>query len=158
MVHGRVYGLNPGETLVVVATATGFSTTAQTTNGGEFTLDGVPPGRLIVSGTRLNSMTRAATEKRVETVVPEDGNAPLLELRFDTGCSISGRITRGSNPVNNATVLLVSSLTGNSVSAQTNPAGEFVFDAVEEGTHDLSVLDRRNSAPAHRMVRACFSK
>ncbi len=158
LIQGRIYGLKPGDNVTAVGTnATGFSTAAQPTSSGEFTLDGVPQGPLSVSVTRLNAVTRAAVEKTVETIVPEDGNAPLLEIRFDEGCSISGRLTRGSAPVADALVVVVSQKTNNSVSARSNPAGEFSVD-LEEGAHDLSVLDRRNSAPVRRVIHACSSE
>lgn len=157
-VQGRVYGLRPGETASMAGYAPGFSTAAKTTGSGEFALEGVPPGRLSISATRLNAVTRSAVEKKVETVVPEDGNAPFLEVRFDDGCPMSGRLTRASAPVAGVRVVLLSQRTGNSVSAVSNSAGEFSFEAVEEGEHELSVLDRRGSAPIRRAVRACSSK
>ncbi|MEK6375014.1 MAG: carboxypeptidase-like regulatory domain-containing protein [Acidobacteriota bacterium] len=90
-ITGRVTGLSPNElgSVFVNANAEGSYASAQTDSSGAFTLRGVPEGRVMVSASVMGTERRS----RPKTVMVEHGSAPAVEINFEDGFIVRGRVT-----------------------------------------------------------------
>jgi hypothetical protein len=101
--------------------------------GGAFVLNGIPPGRIVLSVGANNYASR-----ELDLVVDE--NTAPVEIALSTGGLIAGRLAGpdGATPVEGAAS--ISRIDGNSggYSANTNEAGEFSFSSLEAGTYRVT--------------------
>ncbi len=95
-ITGRVTGLPPSELGAVHVNASGAdsSSSAQTDASGAFTLRGVPDGRLTVIAYLMGSERRS----RSKNITVENGVAPPLEIDFQEGFTVRGRVTFNGTP------------------------------------------------------------
>jgi large repetitive protein len=98
-ITGRVTGVTPEELTQVVVTAVGGTSRNQTNTDtrGNFSLSGLPDGQV-----RVDAFLVMAGRRRMapaKTIVVENGVAPAVEINFDEGISVSGRVTKGGVPV-----------------------------------------------------------
>ena len=96
-VTGRVTGLAPNElaSVYVNANAENGFTSAQTDASGSFTLRGVPDGRVTVVANLMGTDRRS----KQKSILVENGTAPPLEINFDEGYTVRGRVTFNGVPV-----------------------------------------------------------
>src|SRR5262249_30723210 len=97
-IAGRVTGLAPEELAQVRVSASGHnaSASAQTDAGGDFTLTGIPDGTITLTAYRPGMPMRSSAPKSVEVT---NGSAPPVEIDFNAGITIRGRVTRNGVPV-----------------------------------------------------------
>ena len=91
-ISGRVTGLSPSELGSVFVNANnveGSYASAQADSGGAFTLRGVPEGRVMVSANVMGSQRRS----RPKAIMVENGSAPPVEINFEDGFTVRGRVT-----------------------------------------------------------------
>ena len=95
-ISGRVIGLPPNElgSVFVNASADGSYASAQADSSGAFTLRGVPDGRVMVSANVVGSERRS----RPKAVMVENGTAPPVEINFEDGFTVRGRVTFNGIP------------------------------------------------------------
>jgi hypothetical protein len=138
-----VSGLEPDElaSVHVSASATEWREAGEVEPDGTFTLRGAPPGLARVTallGTPMGSM-RAA---HAAVTVPEGVDAVAVELRFEHGLSLEGRVTRAGAPAVGVDLLLLSTPDGvvpQVAHAVTGPDGTFAFNGVRIGSHQLDL-------------------
>ncbi|MGA8808526.1 MAG: carboxypeptidase regulatory-like domain-containing protein [Thermoanaerobaculia bacterium] len=103
-ITGRVTGVSPEELTQVIVTAVGGTTRNQTYTdaSGNFSLPGLPDGQV-----RVDAFLTTAGRRRMapmKTVVVENGVAPAVEINFEEGITVSGRVTKGGVPVSYGSV------------------------------------------------------
>jgi len=106
-INGRVSGVPAEQLPQVVVTASGGTSRNQTTadSSGNFTLPGFPDGQV-----RVDAILTTAGQRRMaptKTIVIENGAAPAVELNFQEGITVSGRVTKGGAPVSNGSVSFI---------------------------------------------------
>jgi len=103
-ITGRVSGV-PAEQLAQVMVMASGGTSRNQTNAdasGTFALPGMPDGQV-----RVEAILLAGGQRRMapsKTIVIENGVAPAVELNFEEGINVSGRVTKGGAPVSNGSV------------------------------------------------------
>lgn len=137
---GRVTGLPAEElpTVRVAASSHDGGSSTQADAGGNFTLTGIPDGRVVVSAYRQGVPTRQSAPKTVEVI---NGSAPPIEIDFTAGITIRGRVTRSGMPVSNGSVMFVPKARASGRVAQGMIAGDgsYEVDGVEAGDYDVRV-------------------
>lgn len=96
-IRGRVTGLGPDEHPLVEIVAQGpgdFVGTASTSSDGAYAIYGAPPGRVEVTA---QTYSQRSISKWVE--VPEGARELTLNIDFPRAARLSGRVTRGGQPV-----------------------------------------------------------
>jgi protocatechuate 3,4-dioxygenase beta subunit len=98
-INGRVTGLSADQFPQVVVTGVGGTSRNQTylDSSGNFTLSGLPDGQV-----RVDAFLTAAGRRRmapVKNIVVENGVAPMVEINFEEGITISGRVTKAGVPL-----------------------------------------------------------
>jgi protocatechuate 3,4-dioxygenase beta subunit len=98
-INGRVTGLSADQFPQVVVTGVGGTSRNQTylDGSGNFTLSGLPDGQV-----RIDAVLSAAGRRRMapaKTIGVENGVAPMVEINFEEGISVSGRVTKGGVPL-----------------------------------------------------------
>lgn len=114
---GRVTGLPAAElqALEIYAMPTGGRMSmggparATVDASGAFTLSGVPDGEVIVSAQQSRPPRRRVSSTPVKVVA---GNGPFVELDFDAGIIVRGKVTRRGEPVTRGMVHFVPSIPG----------------------------------------------
>jgi protocatechuate 3,4-dioxygenase beta subunit len=98
-ITGRVSGLPPDQLMQVTVTGSGGMSRNQTNADGSanFTLNGLPDGQVRVEAFLFSGGRRRMAPAK--TIVIENGVAPAVELNFEEGLNVSGRVTRGGTPL-----------------------------------------------------------
>ena len=93
-ITGRVTGLPPEQLTQVIVTASGGTSRNQTyvDASGNFSLSGLPDGRVRVDGILTAGTNRRTAPPKMITI--ENGIAPLVEINFDEGITVSGHVTK----------------------------------------------------------------
>ena len=99
---GRVIGLPPAElgAVRVNVQGEGSFSSANVDAGGAFTLRGVPDGKVTVIANMMGS-DRRSKPKSVEMV---NGVAPPVEINFEEGFTVRGRVTFNGSPASSGFV------------------------------------------------------
>ncbi|HEY7112190.1 MAG TPA: carboxypeptidase regulatory-like domain-containing protein [Thermoanaerobaculia bacterium] len=139
-IDGSVTGLPPEQLggIRIRASASGYSDTTQTDDGGKFTLQNVPSGVVTFTATTA-VLTGRTTSKTVEIA---DGTGELpVEIAFVGQSSLSGRITRGSAPMPGLFVLAMPDPPDGSGrhNTQTDSDGHYELDGMNDGDYQVSV-------------------
>ncbi|HEV7573677.1 MAG TPA: carboxypeptidase-like regulatory domain-containing protein [Thermoanaerobaculia bacterium] len=103
-ITGRVTGVTPEELTQVVVTAVGGTSRNQTYTdaSGTFSLPGMPEGQVRVDAFLVTAGRRRMAPAK--TIVVENGIAPAVEINFEEGINVSGRVTKGGVPVSYGSV------------------------------------------------------
>jgi large repetitive protein len=98
-VTGRVSGLPAEELMQVIVTGSGGMSRNQTNAdaNGNFTLTGLPDGQVRVEAFLVSGGRRRMAPPK--TIVVENGVAPAVELNFEEGINVSGRVTKSGVPL-----------------------------------------------------------
>jgi hypothetical protein len=112
-----------------------FFTNDGVDRSGAFEVQGVAPGRVRVVA---DFSLRRQVWKSVD--MPATGDA-YVELDFGRGARLSGRITRGGEPLANTMVIpyAVEEETGFSYGARTSAQGEYAVDGLSKGEYRVRV-------------------
>lgn len=93
-ITGRVSGLPAEQLTQVMVSASGGTSRNQTNadSSGNFTLAGLPDGRVRVAAILMGAANRRTAPPKMITI--DNGVAPSVEINFDEGITVSGRVTR----------------------------------------------------------------
>lgn len=139
-IHGRVTGLDLDE--LATTEVLGGGRSAPVDASGEFILRHVPPGEVEVIGRVAESRRRASAD--VEVVRGE--TPPYVELIFEPGHPVNGRIFEGETPLAGASVSMWEKNGGGSGgSAQSGHDGRFVVEHLTPGEYYLRAGTRQLS-------------
>jgi protocatechuate 3,4-dioxygenase beta subunit/5-hydroxyisourate hydrolase-like protein (transthyretin family) len=146
-INGRVTGIPPEQFTQVTVTASGNTTRNQAfaDSGGNFTLTGMPDGRV-----RVDAFLNAAGQRRMapyKTITIENGVAPAVEMNFDAGITISGHVTRAGGLVTTGSVLFVPSrqpgippsADRQVANAMISSDGSYIASGLSTGDYDVRV-------------------
>lgn len=134
-ITGRVSGVTEAELGAVVVSASG---PAGNTNGrveanGMFTVQGVADGKYGVDAWFTNGEGRRTPRKMVEVI---NGSAPPVDLSFNEGATVRGRVTVHGQPLANAGIAFMPSqaaLQGVAATSRTESDGTYVATNVPTG-------------------------
>jgi protocatechuate 3,4-dioxygenase beta subunit len=103
-ITGRVSGIPAEELTQVVVTAVGGMSGNQTNAdaSGTFALPGLPNGQVRVDAFLVTAGRRRMAPAK--TIVVENGVAPAVEINFEEGINVSGRVTKGGIPMSNGSI------------------------------------------------------
>lgn len=137
---GRVTGVKDAELAAVGINVSGANTRIQgrPDASGNFTITGVPDGRVDVRAAMPGPQMRQTASKMVEVV---NGSAPPVELEFVSGIMIRGRVTRDGAPVAMGNIAFVPAVRDAGLSpgsAQTR--GDGTYDLSLSGTGEYRVM------------------
>jgi protocatechuate 3,4-dioxygenase beta subunit len=147
-ITGRVTGIPPEQFTQVTVTASGDTSRSQTfaDAGGGFTLRGFSDGRV-----RVDAILSAGGQRRMapyKTIDIENGSAPMVELNFEEGMTVTGRVTRSGAPLSNGSIIFIPrgssatpSLQRQVVNAMISPDGVYTASGLAAGDYDVRVND-----------------
>jgi large repetitive protein len=139
-ITGRVTGLAPEELpqVRVSASAHNASASAQSDANGNFTLSGIPDGRITLTAYRPGMPMRQSAPKVVEVA---NGSAPPVEIDFTAGITIRGRVTRNGVPAGGGNVFFAprNRTQPRSAFGTIGPDGVYEVTGVEPGDYDVRV-------------------
>ncbi|MBV9185547.1 MAG: carboxypeptidase regulatory-like domain-containing protein [Acidobacteria bacterium] len=142
-ITGLVTGITPEELTQVVVTASGGTSRNQTytDTSGNFSLPGLPDGQVRVDAFLVTAGRRRMAPAK--TIVVENGVAPAVEINFEEGINVSGRVTKGGVPVPYGSVAFSPSggRTGDRqfVSAMISPDGTYTAAGLSIGDYTVRV-------------------
>ncbi|MGH9867133.1 MAG: carboxypeptidase regulatory-like domain-containing protein [Candidatus Polarisedimenticolia bacterium] len=140
---GMLVGLKESELPNMTVTAFtpgtgGFTTTAAVDASGSFDMKGIPPGTLTLrAGASMLGGGRSVTRT---VQIPE--GVPTFEttLEFPRGRRVEGVVTRGDQPIAEATVMFSLEATRSTASATTDTAGRYAVEDLDEGDYSVNVM------------------
>jgi protocatechuate 3,4-dioxygenase beta subunit len=132
-INGRVTGVPAEQLTQVTVVASGGTSRNQTTAdaSGNFTLPGMPDGQV-----RVDAVLNAAGLRRMapsKTIVIENGVAPAVEINFEEGINVSGRVTKGGAPMSSGNVSFIP-IGGRLVRSAPGVSGGVVGDTITSST------------------------
>jgi Carboxypeptidase regulatory-like domain/Phosphoesterase family len=139
-----------GATVSYAGTGTSVgSGTIQTSSGGSYTFNGVPPGTYSVSVSDTGFTTPAAQNVTVMTSTPLTG----VNFTLTANSSISGTVTDSSdNPIPSATIMYAGTGSSTGSGSVTTSAGSYKFSGVPPGTYTISASAPGYSVPPSQNV------
>ncbi|HKR66276.1 MAG TPA: carboxypeptidase regulatory-like domain-containing protein [Thermoanaerobaculia bacterium] len=150
-IYGHITGLTPEElsnTTVDVSGGGSFSS-ASVDSSGNYKLEGAPTGTVQV----IASMTsRSFTGRRTtpaQTVQLEAGSSRQVDLEFNTGTVIRGRVTRNGMPLKGANLAFTPKNTrgqGTSTTS-TDDDGRYSITGLDDGEYNVTVIDLQRFSP-----------
>ncbi len=159
-VQGIVSGLPDGwksQTTVIATGVESFFATTKVGADGSFQVTGVPAGPVTLRAQAGDGMgtSRSATKQ-----VTAADDVPLLqtEIVFDVGFTLSGRVTRASQPLANA--MVVANLQGGGgrqATARTDESGAYALQGLQEGSYAVSATADPLTGGGASMVRQTVS-
>jgi protocatechuate 3,4-dioxygenase beta subunit len=153
LLRGTVSGLPAGSLggLRVSASTSSHSDMTTTDADGRFTLTDVPAGVV-----RLNASTAFPQSRSAQTTVEVAEGVPEMpvEITFEGGSKLSGRITRAGKAQPGLMVLAVPDPpTGaGRATAQTDEGGIYEIEGLGDGTYEISVSSITSEAISYRKV------
>lgn len=142
-ITGRILGLDFGELSGVQVNAfkmgdnpgmDGFRQ-GQVDYEGQYRVEGVTPGDWRV----MAALADGGRTVRKHVTLPEGGGDVQLDLLFESGLTLSGRVTRGGEAVDGATVATMGVGVESGGSAVTDSTGAFRVEGLKPGQYWLSV-------------------
>jgi hypothetical protein len=135
-ISGRVIGVSGSDLTNVEVSASGdrmWRASAQPDVSGNFTLQGVPDGRIAIYATQMRPVSRRSERKQIDVA---NGSAPFVELDFNAGFAVRGRVTRNGVPVDGM-ITFGPSRTGPAPRPTNGAFGEVRAD----GTYEVRLTD-----------------
>ena len=115
----------------------GFGVSAPVDSTGHFEVNGLSAGNLtLLAGSGL--FGGKSTTKAVQ--IPEGVDTFETQIEFPHGNVVEGVVTRGGAPVDGASVIFMQNSTRTSVTAQTDTAGKYKAEDLDEGEYNVSVM------------------
>ncbi|MGH9456808.1 MAG: carboxypeptidase regulatory-like domain-containing protein, partial [Thermoanaerobaculia bacterium] len=149
IVTGRVLGLDDAELAVtmILVRGSGAGTQGSVRHDGTFRVEGAPVGPVeVVAMVRGVAGMRSSIPKNVDVTA---GAEAWVEIDFQTGNEVTGRVTRNGEPVEGARVMF----SPRDRDAQSQGAtisgtgGEYAVSGLLDGTYDVRVFDMGSSTP-----------
>ena len=141
LVHGTVSGLPAGRLggVRIAASGNGYSDSAVSDDNGSFSLANVPSGVV-----RLNASTSflqgRSTSQTLE--IPDGATDVPVDIVFQGASSLSGRVTRGGQPLGGLFVNAVPDPPvgqGQRFSSQTDENGSYTLQGLTDGNYQVNV-------------------
>lgn len=143
VITGRITGLTEAELLSARVTFSNGPRNASTVPdaSGRFRLENAPTGTVRIRA-EVGGMTgfRNSPSKAVD--VPTGGEVNV-EIAFDSGATVSGRVTRDRKPITNASISFMPAggRADSAASTRTDDRGEYSLSGLTDGTYLVRVLD-----------------
>lgn len=137
---GVVSGLSPADLAQIeISASRGIQRRVTRVDAeGRFVLERLAPGRWDVLAAKGSPPHGRSVETKI-TIAAGDAQA-LVELRFEPGFRLSGQVLTAGRPETGAMVFAEHEETGRRQGAETDLVGRFEIEALEAGTHRLTVL------------------
>jgi protocatechuate 3,4-dioxygenase beta subunit len=117
-ITGRVTGIPAEQLTQVMVSASGGTSRNQAYSdaSGNFALPGLPDGQVTVSALLVTPERRRMAP--VKRILVENGVAPAVDINFEDGINVSGRVTKSGVPVTNGSVAFIPSGVGRGTDRQ----------------------------------------
>lgn len=142
-IQGTVSGLPDTMISGMTVTASGADSYIQSTHLGadaSFEFDNVPAGVVTLRGTATDptGSTRTATK---QVTASADQPVVTVQLVFDQGFTLSGRVTQAGQPVAGATIFAsLQGGGGRQASSVTDGGGSYQLTGLQEGTYTVNAM------------------
>lgn len=150
---GRVLGVEPKlyAEISVLASGGGTMTTSSVSPDGTFRLDAIKPGNASVSARMTQMFNNRTTDAVLVEVVA--GSQSNVDLVFETGSRVSGRVTKFGEPLRNGVVRFnPRDRSSRWSSSNLDAEGRYSVEGVDPGTYEVTVFDLESNAPFSRVV------
>ena len=139
IVSGLPDALRSGATVIVTGVQSFFANTKVGADGS-FSVTGVPAGPVTL---RAQAGDGLGTSRSATKQVTASDDVPVLqtEIVFEIGFTLSGHVTRASQPVANA--MVVASLQGGGgrqSTARTDEGGSYALQGLQEGSYTVTAM------------------
>jgi len=146
-ITGRLLGLTPAElrgAAVQMSSSDGGSPPVSPDESGHYRIDGAPAGTVRLSA-RSGQFTTSARTAQTKSVQVESGATVTADFDFTADIVVSGRVTRSGLPQPDAVVSFLSpTATQRNARASADANGRYEIGGIDEGTYNVTVLDRTN--------------
>ncbi len=151
VITGHVTGLAANEleqTTIMASSPTG-SASAPVDSAGNFRIEGSPTGTVRVSARMGQIFGGTARSAAPKTVQVEPGSAAQVDIEFQAGTVIRGRVTRNNQPVPNASVAFMPRQGKAQTNANTtaDASGRYEVNGLEDGPYTVQVMDMERLTP-----------
>jgi hypothetical protein len=141
-ITGHVSGVPAEQLPQVVVTASGGTSRNQTyaDTNGNFSLTGLPDGRV-----RVDAFLTAAGNRRMappRTITIDNGVAPLVEINFEEGITVTGHVTKAGAPVSGGNIAFVPAVPSPErqvANAMISPDGAYTVSGLTSGNYNVHV-------------------
>ncbi|MFZ2491382.1 MAG: carboxypeptidase-like regulatory domain-containing protein, partial [Thermoanaerobaculia bacterium] len=148
-IYGRVSGATPAELQrTTVMVSQNFGSGSLVDASGNYRLQGVPTGKIRVNAMVMNPGGPGKLSPAVEIDIAP-GESRQVDLEFRSGATMTGRVTRGGQPLPSATVSFRPKPPAQTfASAPTNEQGVYTVSGLEDGEYSVHILDMQRLSPA----------
>jgi len=130
---------------VYIRSSTGGQTEVPVDASGNFRAEGAPTGTLRVSADLMHGFSDRRTTE-VKSVELAAGGSVQVDLEFNAGTVIRGRVTRNGKPLGTAIVQFTphtGSTTSTTGRTTTDDAGNYTVSGLSDATYDVTVVEAR---------------
>lgn len=152
-ISGRITGLNETDLAMARVTFSNGqrSASAVPDSNGNFRIENAPTGTVRVRAEVVGAMTgfRSSPSKTVEVSAGGEAN---VEIRFDGGATVSGRVTRDGRAVANGSISFMPTggRADSAASTRIDDRGAYSLSGLTDGTYTVRVIDLDRLAPHTR--------
>jgi protocatechuate 3,4-dioxygenase beta subunit len=150
IITGHVTGLAPSDlaTATVTANNTNGNASSPVDSSGNYQIQGAPTGTVRVSARTGQMFGGSGRTTQVVSVQVDPGSTATADLVFKNDTTVSGRVTRGGQPVPNVTVAFMPRSAGVSTraSGSTDSSGGYQLPGLDDGSYSVQVIDLSNTS------------
>ncbi|HVO10207.1 MAG TPA: carboxypeptidase-like regulatory domain-containing protein [Vicinamibacteria bacterium] len=129
----------------VSAQARDYFASTRTAAGGVFELPGVPDGTLSLNANAGDLLGSSRTASATVAIAPGQAEA-TAEIVFAQGFRVDGHVTRGGQPVTDATVMAFPDAPGRrSAGSRTDESGAFALEGLDEGQYTITAVGQQGA-------------
>lgn len=154
VIRGSVSGLPDGRLggVNVSASGTDYFSNTRTAANGSFELSGAPEGTISINASAGDFMSGSRSASSSVTIAPGQAEA-AVEIVFEQGLRVEGRVSRGGRPVTDAMVMAFPDGGGRrrNASGRTDESGGYVLEGLDEGAYEIQASSQ-NAMPIRRKV------